>query len=83
MRKLPSGKVQVRTPHGVKAKGTTPEKARKQARLLNAIDHGWKPTHQMNKSTKGSPSMTAGELGKGYRHLGTHTIESLNKVGRH
>lgn len=42
-RTLPSGKVQVRTPGGVKAKGTTPAKAKAQERLLNAIDHGWKP----------------------------------------
>jgi len=38
------GKVQVRTPGGVKAKATTPSKAAKQKRLLNAIEHGWKPT---------------------------------------
>ena len=33
----------VRTPAGVKSKGTTLEKAKKQERLLNAIDHGFKP----------------------------------------
>ena len=43
-RKLPGGKVQVSTPGGIKAKGTTPEKAASQERLLNAVDHGWKPT---------------------------------------
>ena len=43
-RKLPSGKVRVSTPSGVKAKATTPAKATAQKRLLNAIDHGWKPT---------------------------------------
>ena len=32
------------TPTGVKAKGTSKEKAEAQARLLNAIDHGFKPT---------------------------------------
>lgn len=42
-RKLPSGKVKVATPGGVKAKATTPEKAAGQKRLLNAVDHGWKP----------------------------------------
>lgn len=36
--------MQVSTPGGVKAKATTPTKAAKQERLLNAIDHGWKPT---------------------------------------
>jgi hypothetical protein len=42
--KLPSGKVKVSTPNGVHAKETTPEKAKAQERLLNAVDHGWKPT---------------------------------------
>lgn len=37
-------KCTVSTPHGVKAKATTHEKAVKQARLLNAVEHGWKPT---------------------------------------
>jgi hypothetical protein len=36
--------VQVRTPGGVKAKSTTPAKAAAQKRLLNAVEHGWKPT---------------------------------------
>ena len=45
-KKLPSGKVQVRTPGGVKAKGTTPEKAAAQKRLLNAIEHGFVPTRR-------------------------------------
>ncbi len=34
----------VSTPSGTKAKGTTKAKAQKQRRLLNAIDHGWKPS---------------------------------------
>lgn len=38
------GKVQVRTPGGVKAKSTTPAKAQRQANLLRAVEHGWKPT---------------------------------------
>ena len=38
------GVYKVRTPNMVHAKGTTKEKALKQQRLLNAIDHGWKPT---------------------------------------
>lgn len=37
------GQFQVRTPGGVKAKGTTLRKAKAQARLLNAIDHGFVP----------------------------------------
>jgi hypothetical protein len=39
------GSVKVSTPHGVKAKHTTLEKALKQERLLNAVDHSnWRPT---------------------------------------
>ncbi len=44
MKRVAGGKVQVRTPNGVKAKATTPAKAASQKRLLNAVDHGWKPT---------------------------------------
>jgi len=42
IRKGPSG-YQVRTPGGIKSKGTTKKKAESQARLLRAVDHGWKP----------------------------------------
>jgi len=38
------GKVSVRSPHGVKAKSTTPAKAAAQVRLLQGVKHGWKPT---------------------------------------
>ncbi|MEI6085788.1 MAG: hypothetical protein WCS70_16005 [Verrucomicrobiota bacterium] len=38
------GKYEVKTPNMVHAKGTTKEKAMAQQRLLNAVDHGWKPT---------------------------------------
>jgi hypothetical protein len=38
------GKVTVSTPGGVKAKATTPAKAKAQERILNAVEHGWKPT---------------------------------------
>ena len=38
------GKVSVRSPHGVKAKATTPAKARRQVNLLRGVKHGWKPT---------------------------------------
>lgn len=37
-------KYRVSTPGGIKAKGTTKTKAYRQARLLRAVDHGWKPT---------------------------------------
>lgn len=42
--KLKSGKVRVSTPGGVKSKGTTMENAQKQKTLLNAVEHGFKPT---------------------------------------
>lgn len=38
------GKYQVKTPNAVHAKGTTKAKAMAQQRLLNAVDHGWRPT---------------------------------------
>lgn len=43
MKKLPSGKVAVSTPHGVKSKGSTPANAQKQVNLLRGVEHGWKP----------------------------------------
>lgn len=42
--KLKNGKFRVETPNGVHAKHTTKKKAQAQQRLLNAVDHGWKPT---------------------------------------
>lgn len=33
----------VSTPGGVKAKRTTKAKAKRQKRLLHAVEHGWKP----------------------------------------
>jgi hypothetical protein len=47
--KTKKGKYRVSTPHGVKAKGTTKTKAKKQERLLNAVEHGWKPTGKKKK----------------------------------
>lgn len=46
-KKVGKNKVQVRSPHGIKAKGTTPAKAKAQMRLLNAIEHdpSFKPRH--------------------------------------
>lgn len=43
------GKVRVSTPHGTKAKATTPAKAKAQQRLLNAVEHGFKPTRGKGK----------------------------------
>lgn len=42
-------KFSVTTPGGVKAKGTTKKKAEAQQRLLNAVEHGWKPTNKLKK----------------------------------
>ncbi len=47
--RLKGGKVRVSTPHGTKAKSTTMAKAKKQERLLNAVEHGWKPTGKKKK----------------------------------
>jgi len=43
-RKVSKGRYRVSTPGGVKAKGTTKAKARRQANLLRGVEHGWKPT---------------------------------------
>jgi hypothetical protein len=44
LKSVGKGKVRVSTPNGVKSKATTPAKAKRQERLLNAVEHGWKPT---------------------------------------
>jgi len=56
IRKTKSGKYQVRTPHGTKAKGTTKAKAEAQKRLLNAIEHNpdWRPTGKKSKKKRKS-----------------------------
>lgn len=50
--KKKGSRFQVSTPGGVKAFGTTYEKAQSQSRLLNAIEHGWKPTGKPAKARK-------------------------------
>lgn len=47
--KTKNGKYKVSTPNGTHAKGTTKAKAKAQQRLLNAIDHGFRPTHGKHK----------------------------------
>ena len=42
-RKVGRGKYRVSSPSGVKAKRTTKAKAKRQVRLLRAIEHGWEP----------------------------------------
>lgn len=39
-------KFTVRTPGGIKGRGMTLRNAKRQVRLLNAIDYGWTPTHK-------------------------------------
>ncbi len=46
------GKYRVSTPSGTKAKATTKAKAKSQERLLNAVEHGWKPTGKKAKKKK-------------------------------
>ena len=50
VRKVKGG-YSVSTLHGTKAKKTTLSKARAQKRLLNAVEHGFKPTKR-RKTTK-------------------------------
>lgn len=50
--KLKGGKVKVSTSGGTKAKATTLSKAKAQERLLNAVEHGWKPTGKLVKPKK-------------------------------
>ena len=50
--KLFNGKYSVSTPNGVHAKSTTKKKAEAQVRLLNAIDHGWKPDKSKHHSAQ-------------------------------
>lgn len=40
----------VSTPSGTKAKCTTKEKAEAQKRLLDAVEHGWKPSAQKGRA---------------------------------
>jgi len=53
-RKLKGGKVRVSTPGGVKAKKTTLKKAKAQKRLLQAVEHGFKPTGKKARSLRKS-----------------------------
>ena len=64
--KVKGGKYQVKTPGGVKAKGTTKAKAAAQQRLLNALEHnpGWKPTGKKAapKASTGMHKMPSGKM---------------------
>lgn len=52
IRKLKGGKVRVSTPGGVKSKKTTLKKAKAQKRLLQAVEHGFKPTGKKAKKRR-------------------------------
>lgn len=49
IKKTKGGKYRVSTPSGTKAKATTKKKAEAQKRLLNAVEHGWKPTKRRGR----------------------------------
>ena len=49
IRKVGKGKYSVKTPGGVKARGTSKKNALAQERLLNAVEHGFKPTGKKAK----------------------------------
>lgn len=42
----------VSTPGGVKARRTTKRKAKRQANLLRAVEHGWRPTRKRKRTAK-------------------------------
>jgi hypothetical protein len=44
IKKLKNNRFQVATPNMVHAKSATLENAMAQKRLINAVEHGWKPT---------------------------------------
>ncbi len=43
------GGFSVSTPNMIHARKTTKAKAKKQERLLNAVEHGWEPTKRKKK----------------------------------
>ena len=47
-----NGTYKVKTPSAVHAKSTTKAKAERQKRLINAVDHGWKPTGKKSKRSE-------------------------------
>jgi len=63
-----SNKYRVSTPNGVHAKGTTLEKAEAQKRLIDAVDHGWKPTGEPAKKTGQKSQKKDTNLRKGGRN---------------
>jgi hypothetical protein len=62
MQSVGKGKYMVSTPNGTKAKSTTLAKATGQKRLLNAIDHGWKPRGRFSSESIQTKACTVLEL---------------------
>jgi hypothetical protein len=52
IKKKKGGKYAVSTPRGVKSFGSTFANAKSQERLLNAIEHGFKPTRKKKKKRR-------------------------------
>jgi len=52
IKKTAGNRYKVSTPGGVKAKHTTKKKAEAQKRLIQAVDHGWKPTGKKAKKSR-------------------------------
>jgi hypothetical protein len=48
--RVKGGRYSVRTPGGVKSRGTTKRKAESQVRLLRAVDHGFVPRRRRRRS---------------------------------
>jgi hypothetical protein len=59
MKKNKDGTYDVDSPTSKRAKHTTKAKAKSQIRLLNAVEHGWKPTGKKKKARKAKGSKTS------------------------
>lgn len=63
--KKDGGKYRVSTPHGTKARGTTLKRAKAQERLLNAVEHGWRPTGARAEHSEPTGEKSTNLMGKG------------------
>lgn len=54
LKKLKSGKVKVTSPHGTKSKGSTPANAKKQVRLLNAVENNPEFREKLKRKVMGN-----------------------------
>ena len=69
------------TPNGVKAYRTTKKRAMRQKRLLQAIDHGWRPTHDKKKheSITETATRVVDQLIEGRDDIGSLPIPASGK----